>query len=185
MEIVEDFLKLGLELEEIRLNEEGNLDGLPRVSKAMVNEYAENIEAIASKLAVSMDPYNAIFMVYEVTKDDLFSVAEMEYMVSYFSYLLLILTSTLFGGLDKLYEYLRKQADDSEKLNKKLAEMIVLMNYEEQSDSSKNIKFDVTPELKDILRSMNCRVKSIYSELPLNAMLIICTGHGDTAIVQR
>ncbi|XP_075106204.1 uncharacterized protein LOC107793376 isoform X3 [Nicotiana tabacum] len=34
--------------------EERNPDGLPRVSKAKVNEYAENIEAIAAKLAVPM-----------------------------------------------------------------------------------------------------------------------------------
>ncbi|XP_049369013.1 small RNA degrading nuclease 5 [Solanum verrucosum] len=85
----------------------------------------------------------------------------------------------------ELYAYLRKQADDSEELNKKLAEMIALMTCEKQSNSRKSIKFDVTPELKDILGRMNRRVRSIYSNLPLNAMLIICTGHGNTAIVQR
>ncbi|KAH0681328.1 hypothetical protein KY284_022413 [Solanum tuberosum] len=85
----------------------------------------------------------------------------------------------------ELYAYLRKQADDSEELNKKLAEMIALMTCEKQSNSRKSIKFDVTPELKDILGCMNRRVRSIYSNLPLNAMLIICTGHGNTAIVQR
>ncbi|PHT55518.1 hypothetical protein CQW23_04004 [Capsicum baccatum] len=37
-----------------QLAEERNSDGLPRVSKAKVNEYAENIEAVASKLAVAM-----------------------------------------------------------------------------------------------------------------------------------
>ncbi|XP_060198421.1 small RNA degrading nuclease 5 isoform X1 [Lycium barbarum] len=85
----------------------------------------------------------------------------------------------------ELYAYLRKQADDSEKLNKKLAEMIALLTCEKQSNNRKSIKFDVTPELKDILSRMNRRVKSIYSNLPVNTMLIICTGHGDTAIVQR
>lgn len=85
----------------------------------------------------------------------------------------------------ELYAHLRKQADDSEKLNKKLAEMIALLTCEKQSNSRKSIKFDVTPEQKDILSRMNQRVRSIYSNLPLNAMLIICTGHGDTAIVQR
>nr|GME03615.1 small RNA degrading nuclease 5 isoform X1 [Ipomoea batatas]GME21635.1 small RNA degrading nuclease 5 isoform X1 [Ipomoea batatas] len=29
------------------------------------------------------------------------------------------------------------------------------------------------------------RVRKLYSNLPPNAMLVICTGHGDTAIVQR
>ncbi|KAJ8541568.1 hypothetical protein K7X08_002384 [Anisodus acutangulus] len=85
----------------------------------------------------------------------------------------------------ELYAYLRKQADDSEKLNKKLAEMISLLTCEKQYNSRKNIKFDVTPELKDILSRINRRVKSIYCNLPPNAMLIICTGHGDTPIVQR
>ncbi|XP_055834514.1 small RNA degrading nuclease 5 [Solanum dulcamara] len=85
----------------------------------------------------------------------------------------------------ELYAYLRKQADDSEELNKKLAEMIALLTCEKQSNCRKSIKFDVTPELKDILGRMNRRVRNIYSNLPLNAMLIICTGHGNTAIVQR
>ncbi|XP_016474723.1 small RNA degrading nuclease 5 isoform X1 [Nicotiana tabacum] len=85
----------------------------------------------------------------------------------------------------ELYAYLRKQADDPEKLNKKLAEMIALLTCEKKSTSRRNVKYDVTPELKDILSHMNRRVRSIYSNLPLNAMLIICTGHGDTAIVQR
>ncbi|XP_016463316.1 uncharacterized protein LOC107786363 [Nicotiana tabacum] len=35
-----------------QLAEEKNPDGLPQVSKAKVNEYAENIEAVAAKLAV-------------------------------------------------------------------------------------------------------------------------------------
>uniref|UniRef100_A0A0V0HR06 Putative ovule protein n=2 Tax=Solanum TaxID=4107 RepID=A0A0V0HR06_SOLCH len=35
-----------------QLAEERNPDGLPRISKAKVNEYAENIEAVAAKLAV-------------------------------------------------------------------------------------------------------------------------------------
>ncbi|XP_049360434.1 uncharacterized protein LOC125825140 isoform X2 [Solanum verrucosum] len=34
-----------------QLAEERNPDGLPRISKAKVNEYAENIEAVAAKLA--------------------------------------------------------------------------------------------------------------------------------------
>ncbi|XP_015065529.1 uncharacterized protein LOC107010760 [Solanum pennellii] len=35
-----------------QLVEERNPDGLPRISKAKVNEYAENIESVAAKLAV-------------------------------------------------------------------------------------------------------------------------------------
>ncbi|XP_004233203.1 uncharacterized protein [Solanum lycopersicum] len=37
-----------------QLADERNSDGLPRVSKAKVNEYAENIETVAAKLAVPM-----------------------------------------------------------------------------------------------------------------------------------
>ncbi|XP_016551232.1 uncharacterized protein LOC107850915 isoform X6 [Capsicum annuum] len=51
----------------------------------------------------------------------------------------------------ELYAYVRKQVDDSEKLNKKLAEMLALLTCEEQSNSRKSIKFDVTPKSKDIL----------------------------------
>ncbi|KAL3344353.1 hypothetical protein AABB24_023671 [Solanum stoloniferum] len=35
-----------------QLAKERNPDGLPRISKAKVNEYAENIEVVAAKLAV-------------------------------------------------------------------------------------------------------------------------------------
>lgn len=41
-----------------------------------------------------------LFVYAEVTKDGLFSVGEMECMVSHFSYILLMMTLILFGGLD-------------------------------------------------------------------------------------
>nr|GLL47958.1 small RNA degrading nuclease 5 isoform X1 [Ipomoea trifida] len=53
--------------------------------------------------------------------------------------------------------------------------MIALLTCEKKSSNRKNI----------ILNRMDARVTNLYANLPPNAMLVICTGHGDTAIVQR
>ncbi|KAG8378162.1 hypothetical protein BUALT_Bualt08G0109300 [Buddleja alternifolia] len=84
----------------------------------------------------------------------------------------------------ELFSYFKKQADDDEKLNSKIAEMISLLTCS-KSTSKKSITYKVTSELKDILSRIDNRVKSLYSCLPSNAMLVICTGHGDTVIVQK
>lgn len=84
-----------------------------------------------------------------------------------------------------MYSYFKKEADDAEKLNRKLAQMIAMLTCEKKSSNRKNIKYEITPELKNILNRMDARVRSLYANLPPNAMLVICTGHGDTAIVQR
>ncbi|KAF5765540.1 putative exoribonuclease II [Helianthus annuus] len=81
--------------------------------------------------------------------------------------------------------YYKKQAEDAEALNKKLAEMIALLTCNNKSKSRKSIKYTITPDLKDVLHRLNSRVKNVFSNLPTNAMLILCSGHGDTAIVQR
>ncbi|XP_076960477.1 small RNA degrading nuclease 5-like [Bidens hawaiensis] len=81
--------------------------------------------------------------------------------------------------------YYTKQAEDSEALNKKLAEMIALLTCDNKSNGRKSIKYTVTPDLKDVLKRINSRIDNIYSNLPTNAMLILCSGHGDIAIVQR
>ena len=85
----------------------------------------------------------------------------------------------------ELNSYFKKQADDTDKLNTRLAEMLSLLTCNKKSTASKGIKFSVTSELKDILTRIDTRIRSLYHELPTNAMLIICTGHGDTAIVHR
>lgn len=41
------------------------------------------------------------------------------------------------------------------------------------------------PELEEVLHRLDGRVRGLYDDLPSNALLIICTGHGDTAIVRR
>ncbi|KAI4337907.1 hypothetical protein L6164_016271 [Bauhinia variegata] len=81
--------------------------------------------------------------------------------------------------------YFKKQAEDLEKLNRRLAEMMSLLTCENSTTKGKGIKLGVTAELKEILARMDSRIQNLYTSLPTNAMLIICTGHGDTAIVHR
>lgn len=87
-----------------------------------------------------------------------------------------------FSELSNLY---KKQAEDNEALHKKLAEITALLTCNSKSKGRKSIKYTVTPGLKDVLSRLNSRIKNIYASLPSNAMLIVCSGHGDTAIVQR
>ncbi|KAK4481329.1 hypothetical protein RD792_012214 [Penstemon davidsonii] len=84
----------------------------------------------------------------------------------------------------ELFSYFKKEADDDEKLDRKMAEMISLLTCS-KSNGKKSIGYKVTSELKDILSRIDSRVKSLYSCLPSNAMLVICTGHGDTAVIQK
>ncbi|KAI4307191.1 hypothetical protein L6164_030404 [Bauhinia variegata] len=81
--------------------------------------------------------------------------------------------------------YLKKQAEDLEKLNRRLAEMMSLLTCGKSAKKGKGIKLNVSAELKEILARMDSRIQSLYASLPTNAMLMICTGHGDTAMVHR
>ncbi|KAL3845457.1 hypothetical protein ACJIZ3_002860 [Penstemon smallii] len=90
----------------------------------------------------------------------------------------------IWTQLTELFNYFKKQADDDEDLNRKMAEMISLLTCSKTS-RRKSIGYNVSAELKDILSRIDNRVKSLYSCLPCNAMLVICTGHGDIAIVQK
>lgn len=83
----------------------------------------------------------------------------------------------------ELNSYLDKQAKDPGKLNGRLAEMVSLLTCQKNSSKRKDSKCE--PELKEILSRIDSRIRSLYAALPANAMLIICTGHGDTAIVRR
>lgn len=85
----------------------------------------------------------------------------------------------------ELNSYYKKQAEDDEKLQRKLAEMIASLTCNKNSKGRKSIKYSVTTELKDVLSRLDSRLRSVYSSLPTNAMLIVCTGHGDTAVVHR
>ncbi|KAF5749094.1 small RNA degrading nuclease 5 isoform X1 [Tripterygium wilfordii] len=85
----------------------------------------------------------------------------------------------------ELNSYFIRQAADTEKLYGKLAEMISLLTCHETSANGKGIKEGISLELKEILSQIDAGVRSLYAALPVNAMFIICTGHGDTAIVNR
>ncbi|KAF6139614.1 hypothetical protein GIB67_037561 [Kingdonia uniflora] len=89
---------------------------------------------------------------------------------------------TQFSELNSFY---KKQAEDVEKLNGRVAEMISLLTCKKKPTGKKGIRSRLNFELKGILTRMDARIQSLYNTLPRNAMLIVCTGHGDTAIVQR
>ncbi|KAG9149887.1 hypothetical protein Leryth_020253 [Lithospermum erythrorhizon] len=92
----------------------------------------------------------------------------------------------VWSQFSELYSYFEKQAKDEEKLNAKLAEMISLLTCSNnKSNGRKSIRNNLTSELKDVLSHINGKIRSLHSSLPPNAMIIVCTGHGDTAIVQR
>ncbi|KAK7255747.1 hypothetical protein RIF29_29166 [Crotalaria pallida] len=91
----------------------------------------------------------------------------------------------IWTQFSELHSYLTKQAEDSEILNKRLAEMMALLTCQKNSTKSKGFKLDASAELKQILGRMDARIYKLYMSLPANAMLIICTGHGDTAVVRR
>ncbi|GAA0157038.1 exoribonuclease [Lithospermum erythrorhizon] len=92
----------------------------------------------------------------------------------------------VWSQFSELYSYFKSQANDEEKLNAKLAEMISLLTCSNnKSTGKKSIRYNLTSELKDVLSRIDGKIRSLHSSLPPNAMLIICTGHGDTAIVHR
>lgn len=91
----------------------------------------------------------------------------------------------VWAHFSELNSYFKKQAEDVESLNGKLAEMISLLTCDKSSTQKKGIKYSVTSELKDILTRLDARIRRLHSSLPMNAMLVICTGHGNTAIVHR
>lgn len=85
----------------------------------------------------------------------------------------------------EINSYFKKQADDEEKFNVRLAELISLVTCQKNSSARKGIKCRVPSRLKEILTRMDSRILSLYSSLPLNTMLIVFTGQGDTATIQR
>lgn len=85
----------------------------------------------------------------------------------------------------EINSYFKKQAGDDEKFNARLAELISLVTCQKNSSARQGIKCIVPSRLKEILTRMNCRIHSLYSSLPTDAMLIVFTGQGDTATIQR
>ncbi|KAL4271298.1 hypothetical protein GQ457_13G022130 [Hibiscus cannabinus] len=85
----------------------------------------------------------------------------------------------------ELNSYFRKQAEDDVKFNGKLAEMISLLTCDKKPVKQKGVKYNISTELKEILTRIDARVRSLHTALPTNSMFIICTGHGDIAVVHR
>ncbi|XP_066359099.1 LOW QUALITY PROTEIN: small RNA degrading nuclease 5-like [Miscanthus floridulus] len=88
---------------------------------------------------------------------------------------------TQFSGL---ISYLRRRVQDPEKLKSCVAEAIALKTCDAKT-ASKKARSQICPELKEILCELDKKIRQLYGALPDNAMLIVCTGHGDTPLVQR
>ncbi|XP_010519377.1 PREDICTED: small RNA degrading nuclease 5-like isoform X2 [Tarenaya hassleriana] len=91
----------------------------------------------------------------------------------------------IWTQFSELNAHFQRKADNSEKLNTRLAELISLLTCNDKSNPKKSRKSSVSSETKEILKRMDARVHALYTALPTNAMFIVCTGHGDTAIVHR
>ncbi|KAJ3671626.1 hypothetical protein LUZ60_007705 [Juncus effusus] len=88
---------------------------------------------------------------------------------------------TQFSGL---INYLRDRSKDSEKLKCQIAEVLALRTCDNVKISRKKSK-DMCPELKAVLSEIDSKIAKLYNELLANSLLVICTGHGDTPLVQR
>ncbi|XP_058724557.1 small RNA degrading nuclease 5 isoform X2 [Vicia villosa] len=91
----------------------------------------------------------------------------------------------IWTQFSELHSYLKKQAEDSDSLNKKIAEMIALHTCQKSNSNGKGLKPNISSELKEIVTRMDNKIHKLYKSLPTNAMMIVCTGHGDTAVVRR
>lgn len=83
----------------------------------------------------------------------------------------------IWAQFSELDAFFKEQAEDTEKLNTRLVEMA--------SSRTKGTYNNLNSDLKKILIRMDTRIRNLHSSLPTNTMLIVCTGHGDTALVQR
>ncbi|KAL9251649.1 Small RNA degrading nuclease 5-like protein [Drosera capensis] len=91
----------------------------------------------------------------------------------------------IWTQFSELNSYFKKQADDTVKFNAKLAELIPLVTCQKKSVSSGVARCSITSELREILTRIDSRIRTLSASLPVNSMLIVFTGHGDTASVHR
>lgn len=91
---------------------------------------------------------------------------------------------TQFSEINSYYE---KEARDAQALNAQAAEMIALTTCSDKlaKSTKKTFGHEVSSELQAILQHMDKRVMNLFTALPTNGLLIISTGHGDTATVRR
>ncbi|XP_010692621.2 small RNA degrading nuclease 5 isoform X2 [Beta vulgaris subsp. vulgaris] len=85
----------------------------------------------------------------------------------------------------EINSYFKNQVDDDEKFNARLAELIAFLTCQNKSSAKKGIKCSVPSTLKEILTRTDSRIHKLYSHLPVNSMLIVFTGQGDTATIHR
>ncbi|XP_021760943.1 small RNA degrading nuclease 5-like [Chenopodium quinoa] len=85
----------------------------------------------------------------------------------------------------EINSYLKKQADDDEKFNARLAELMAFLTCQNKSSARKGIKCSLPSTFKEILTRTDSRIYKLYSNLPVNSMFIVFTGQGDTAIIHR
>ncbi|XP_039133587.1 small RNA degrading nuclease 5 isoform X1 [Dioscorea cayenensis subsp. rotundata] len=88
---------------------------------------------------------------------------------------------TRFSALDS---YFKEQAQDAQKFGCRVAEVISLQTCNKKSDRKDKKHGMRNSELKNILSCVDARIQRLYDALPNNTMFVVCTGHGDTAIVQ-
>ncbi|KAJ0973131.1 hypothetical protein J5N97_021090 [Dioscorea zingiberensis] len=86
-----------------------------------------------------------------------------------------------FSALDS---YFKEQAQNAEKFGCRIAEVISLQTCHKKSDMIGRRHGMRNSELKNILSCVDARIQRLYDALPNNAMFVVCTGHGDTAIIQ-
>lgn len=91
---------------------------------------------------------------------------------------------TQFSEINSYYE---NQIRNAQTLNAQAAEMIALTTCSDKlaKSTKKTFGHEVSSELQAILQHMDKRFRNLFTALPTNGLLIISTGHGDTATVKR
>ncbi|CAO2834274.1 unnamed protein product [Amaranthus hypochondriacus] len=82
----------------------------------------------------------------------------------------------------EINSYFKKQVVDDELFKARLAELIAFVTCQNKSSAKKRCS---ASSLKEILTRTDSRIYKLYSSLPLNSMLIVFTGQGDTASIHR
>lgn len=86
-----------------------------------------------------------------------------------------------FSDLQLFYE---EQAKSLATLTTHAAQMAALLTCNAPSEKA-TVKRKMTTELQNVLLQLDDRVKQLYGALSSNTMLVVASGHGDTATVRR
>lgn len=92
--------------------------------------------------------------------------------------------SFIWTQFSALNSYFTKRAQDEKSFNQRVAEVLSSLSSLENTNSTTQPASN-NSRLNEILSHTDARIKKLYNELPSNSMLIISTGHGDTAIPDR